>query len=394
MRLREREMPLDPEVERELEAIDRALAGEPVDPDLEPLAELARALSEERVDTEPGFAADLDQRVADGFPRPGQLAGSHRLAELRKKLTAVPPRRILARAGAAATVLVVAGVTISQSGEIWGGGDGSFNTRPAPDQPVGVAADQPNAAAEGAGGAADGRDAGPTARFEQRRKPNRPPGAGLRAACRAVQRGIRRARQRRRRPPLPAQGRPPRRPGAVDLAGALPDRGRRRPRRGPRPPRLRSSLERLRGRSRHATVTARPCELHPSDPRRGAVRRPGRPLRPGPCRLANRRASGHHEPVRVRPEADRRARGDAPEPAAPARRGGDADRAGEHQAAPRDRPGAALGGRGGPRRRPAARAAGARQRHDRRRPRPRRRRRRRRRGASATPSTTRARSCR
>ena len=97
MRLREREMPLDPEVERELEAIDRAIAGEPVDPDLEPLAELARALSEERVDAEPGFAADLDQRVADGFPRPGQLAGSHRLAELRKKLTAVPPRRILAR---------------------------------------------------------------------------------------------------------------------------------------------------------------------------------------------------------------------------------------------------------------------------------------------------------
>ena len=143
MRLREREMPLDPEVERELEAIDRAVAGEPVDPDLEPLAELARALSEERVDTEPGFAADLDQRVADGFPRPGQLAGSHRLAELQKKLTAVPPRRILARAGAAATVLVVAGVTISQSGEIWDGGDGSFSTRPAPDQPVGVSPDQP-----------------------------------------------------------------------------------------------------------------------------------------------------------------------------------------------------------------------------------------------------------
>ncbi len=70
MRLREREMPLDPQVERELEAIDRAVAGEPVDPDLEVLAELARALREERVDTEPGFAAELDQRVADGFPRP------------------------------------------------------------------------------------------------------------------------------------------------------------------------------------------------------------------------------------------------------------------------------------------------------------------------------------
>ena len=76
MKLREREMPLDPEVERELEAIDRALGDEPVDPDLEVLAELARALREERVGAEPGFAARLDQRVADGFPRPGRLADS------------------------------------------------------------------------------------------------------------------------------------------------------------------------------------------------------------------------------------------------------------------------------------------------------------------------------
>src|SRR5919197_5317670 len=117
MRLREREMPLDPEVERELEAIDRALGGEPVDPDLEALAELARALREERIGAEPGFAAELDQRVAEGFPRPVRLAG------LRQRLTAVPPRRILAPAGAVATLLVVVVVAISQTDEI-GGGDG------------------------------------------------------------------------------------------------------------------------------------------------------------------------------------------------------------------------------------------------------------------------------
>ena len=70
MRLREADDALDPEVERELEAIDRALGGEQVDPDLEVLAELARALREERVGAEPDFAADLDQRVAEGFPRP------------------------------------------------------------------------------------------------------------------------------------------------------------------------------------------------------------------------------------------------------------------------------------------------------------------------------------
>ena len=34
MKLRDRDEPLDPEVERELEAVDRALTGQEVDPDL------------------------------------------------------------------------------------------------------------------------------------------------------------------------------------------------------------------------------------------------------------------------------------------------------------------------------------------------------------------------
>jgi hypothetical protein len=146
MRLREREMPLNPEVERELEAIDRALGGQPVDPDLEVLAELARALREERVGAEPDFAAHLDRQVAEGFPRPG------RLAELRKRLTAAPPRRILAPAGAAATLLVVAGVAISQSSE-FGGGE-SFSTQPAPDVAV-----QPTVGPDANAGATAARDA-------------------------------------------------------------------------------------------------------------------------------------------------------------------------------------------------------------------------------------------
>jgi hypothetical protein len=56
-------------------------------------------------------------------------------------------------------VLVVAGVTISQSGEIWGGDDGGFDTRPAQDQPVAVSPDQPNALEDRGGGAPAGRDA-------------------------------------------------------------------------------------------------------------------------------------------------------------------------------------------------------------------------------------------
>ena len=68
MRLLEREMPLDPEVERELEAIDRALAGEPVDPDLEDLARLALELRAERPEPDAEADARLDVLAAAGFP--------------------------------------------------------------------------------------------------------------------------------------------------------------------------------------------------------------------------------------------------------------------------------------------------------------------------------------
>ena len=52
MKLRERDEPLDPEVERELDAVDRALAGRPVDPDLAGWEELTALLADER--PEPG----------------------------------------------------------------------------------------------------------------------------------------------------------------------------------------------------------------------------------------------------------------------------------------------------------------------------------------------------
>ncbi len=68
MRLLEREMPLDPEVERELGAIDRALAGEPVDPDLEVLARLAVELRSERPEPDAEADARLDVLAAAGFP--------------------------------------------------------------------------------------------------------------------------------------------------------------------------------------------------------------------------------------------------------------------------------------------------------------------------------------
>jgi len=125
MRLREREREPSPEVERELRALDRAIAGEPVPADLTGLAELARELHDERPDADAEFAAMLDDRVASGFEaeEAGEEAprtGSERLSRLLDRLRAMPPRRLLAPAGAAVTLLVVVSVVISQGDELGG----------------------------------------------------------------------------------------------------------------------------------------------------------------------------------------------------------------------------------------------------------------------------------
>ena len=88
MRLRDEET-LSPEAERDLAALDAALAGRPV-PEDEALAELARDLRAERPVPEPRFGAELDERAAEGFRGAG--AGGA-LARLRERLAATPPRR-------------------------------------------------------------------------------------------------------------------------------------------------------------------------------------------------------------------------------------------------------------------------------------------------------------
>jgi hypothetical protein len=94
---------LDPQVERELAALDAALAGEPVDPDLAGLAELARAARAARPEISSEFAARLDERAAAGFPGPprrvGRVVGSLRGLRASRRM-------LLPALGAAATVLV------------------------------------------------------------------------------------------------------------------------------------------------------------------------------------------------------------------------------------------------------------------------------------------------
>jgi hypothetical protein len=96
---------------RELAALDDALAGRAVDPDLADLAELAVALRDERPAPDPAFTRTLDTRVERGFPRP---------ATAKKRRGIKWPRVTLPALGFAASALLV--VVIATS--IPNGGDG------------------------------------------------------------------------------------------------------------------------------------------------------------------------------------------------------------------------------------------------------------------------------
>src|SRR6478609_4449963 len=86
MRLRDRTEDLDPRAERELEAIDRALAGRDVEPDLADWAELAEMLRDERPEPDPEWAAELDEAAAERFQKGQQ--GRERPGDAR------PPSRV------------------------------------------------------------------------------------------------------------------------------------------------------------------------------------------------------------------------------------------------------------------------------------------------------------
>lgn len=65
--MRQRES-LSPEEVRELDALDRALAGDRVDADLRELEELVHDIRATAPKMSPGFAASLEHRVSEGFP--------------------------------------------------------------------------------------------------------------------------------------------------------------------------------------------------------------------------------------------------------------------------------------------------------------------------------------
>jgi hypothetical protein len=116
---------LDPEVEAQLAVIDACLAGDPA-PEGEPeLAQLTRELRAERAEPDPGFAAQLDNWAASGFPRAKRHTPSPRsdAAARRDRFAGFFPRRLAAPVGAVATLIVVVGIAVSTGGLQSGDGD-------------------------------------------------------------------------------------------------------------------------------------------------------------------------------------------------------------------------------------------------------------------------------
>ena len=155
--------------------------------------DLERELRAQRSQVDHDFARRLDEWAEAGFPRDRGLGpalerkrgGFQRLWD---RLTAVPPRRVALPVGAVATVAVIVGVAIGNSGNDTGhlsaGSDSLTTAAPAPSaEDSGGAAAQSESAAPSAGaGAAAAPDAGASPEFQL----EAPPAADTARARRAT----------------------------------------------------------------------------------------------------------------------------------------------------------------------------------------------------------------
>ncbi len=299
---RNHEMPLDPDVERELAAIDAGLLGLEVAPDLDDLAELARDARAEGPAPESDFAARLDEWAAAGFPRDGRMSDGGEgergpaLGGLRERLRTVPPRRLLLPVGAAATVLVAAAVGISVSDQLGGSSQSAPSIQ-------GV----PGTVAESSGaheGTAAKATAGQATDSVQKNAPNVTQLRGSAQATPFVQSG-RGSRGRSRWPPQGRSKRPTRpEHRAAERAG----RRRRRCRSGRQVQRIRRPVERdqragasadagARERSR-GPRTAGQRDVRAPHPGRAPPGRARRHVEARPRHVADGRSEGHHQALR------------------------------------------------------------------------------------------------
>jgi hypothetical protein len=146
---------------RELAALDDALAGRAVDPDLAEMAELAVALRDERPVPDPAFTRTLDTRVERGFPRP---------ATARKTRGIKWPRVTLPALGFAASALLVVVIATSipgdasdSGGNSSAGAGGSISAaEPTPTDSGSASSDAPSAAKQVAPSAGAESDSSPS----------------------------------------------------------------------------------------------------------------------------------------------------------------------------------------------------------------------------------------
>jgi hypothetical protein len=156
--------------------------------------ELARELHLERPEPDPDFADALDRWAAEGFPRggPGMAQGRRslgdriggRVARLRDRIRAVPPRRLLLPVLPAIPLLLIIGLVVSLSGENQGGDDSGTElpsvsqkeAPPADPDPTAESADAgtPEELAAGGDGQAELRDQGQRLSLSVRADDNTP----------------------------------------------------------------------------------------------------------------------------------------------------------------------------------------------------------------------------
>lgn len=167
MRLRELirrerdERPLPDDVRAELDALDRALAGEPVPDGMEGLTELVADLRAERSEPSATFAERLDRWAQSGFDRRrrpgfGRAAADARAGGSRRRLSLRAPWAPAAATACLLAVVVVAGVVVSprDGDDDAGGGDGAVSEVAAPADAEGSGELAPDAIEPAIGGGA------------------------------------------------------------------------------------------------------------------------------------------------------------------------------------------------------------------------------------------------
>jgi hypothetical protein len=142
MKLRDRDPVPDPQAERELHALDEALAGRPVEPEMSDLAALAAELRDLRPGPDQAAAARLD----DGVAALGEgTAPGRGLAAPWNRFSAAPLRRRLIPVAAAGLAAIVA-ATVVVSGAGTDSGSNPSGTRIMAETQSGAAPSKPGAA--------------------------------------------------------------------------------------------------------------------------------------------------------------------------------------------------------------------------------------------------------